>query len=309
MAQYFIIHLLILNIMKKKYWLILLLFIGLLILCYGWWNLKKDGGGVSIHLKPTLKVAAINDATIEAERIKMTSKIILSNPLPISIKTDRLDYSIFIDSVRVVESSYTKPIRIHSLGSTVIEVPIEILKEPLGRLLNHFEMHKKDTATYIFKAAISVNIPVLDERKFNMEFTKKLPAFRIPKLKMEDVDVNELGFDESKIDLVAEITNPNLFPIKLKDGKYTFTVDNEITMEGNLEKIIAIPAKGSSPVSMHLDLKTSKMGKFLWKMLFDKADTPFKVNFRCKLLSDNTMFKNSNMVFNITGTLDELKKN
>jgi LEA14-like dessication related protein len=126
---------------------------------------------------------------------------------------------------------------------------------------------------------------------------------------MEDIDVNELGFDESKINLVAKVSNPNLFPIKLKDSKYTFRVDNDIAMEGSLEKIIAIPAKGSSSVSMHLDLKTSKMGKFLWKMLFDKADTPFKVNFRSKLLSDNTMIKNSNMVFNITGTLDELKKN
>lgn len=127
--------------MKKKYWLTLLFFIGLLLLGYGWWNLKKtDGDG--IHLKPTLKVAAINDVDIGAEKIKMTSKIILSNPLPINIKTNHLDYSVFIDSIKVVESSYTKPIRIHSSDSTMIEVPIEILKAPMTRLLKYFEKHK-----------------------------------------------------------------------------------------------------------------------------------------------------------------------
>jgi LEA14-like dessication related protein len=293
--------------MKKKYWLALLFFIGLLLLGYGWWHLKK-AGGEGIHLKPTLKVAAINDVDIEAERIKMISKIILSNPLPINIKTNRLDYSIFIDSVKVIESAYTKPIRIHSSGSTVIEVPLEILKEPLTRLLKHFEKHKTDTADYTFKATFKVDFPVLGERKFFMEFTKRLPVFRPPKLEMEDVDVNTLGFDESKIDLVTQVTNPNLFSLKLKDGKYAFTMDNDIVMEGSLEKIIAIPAKGSSSVAMHLDLKTAKMGKFLWKMLFDKTGTPFKMNFRCKILTGNNMLKNSTMVFNITGTLDELKK-
>lgn len=150
---------------------------------------------------------------------------------------------------------------------------------------------------------------MIGERKFSMEFTKRLPVFRPPKLETEDVDVDSLGFDESKIDLVTQVANLNLFALKLKDGKYAFTVDNDIVMEGSLEKIIDIPAKGSSPVYMHLDLKTAKMGKFLWKMLFDKTGTPFKVNFRCKMLTDNNMLKNSNMVFNITGTLDELKKN
>jgi LEA14-like dessication related protein len=293
--------------MKKKYWLGLLFFLGLLLLGYGWWNLKKtDGEG--IDLKPTLKVMSINDVDIEAERIKMTSNIILSNPLPINIQTNNLDYSIFIDSVKVVESSYTKPIRIQSSDDTVIKVPIEILKEPMTRLLKHFEKHKTETADHTFKATFHIDVPVLGERDFAMEFTKRLPVFRLPKLETEDVDVSALGFDESKIDLAAQVTNPNLFPLKLKDGKYKFTVDNDITMEGNLEKIIVVPAKGSSSVSMHLDLKTIKMGKFLWKMLFDKAGTPFKINFRCKLLTDNNMLKNSNMVFNITGTLDELKK-
>ncbi|CAA9888398.1 conserved hypothetical protein [Candidatus Methylobacter favarea] len=293
--------------MKKKYWLGLLVVTGLLLLGYVGWNLR-NAEGEGIHLLPALKVAAINNVNIESERIKMTSKIILSNSLPINIKTKRLDYSIFIDSIKVAESSYTKPILIHSSDTTVIEVPIEILKEPMARLLKHFEKHKTKTADHTFKAAIKVDFPVVGEKEFTMAFSKRLPVFRLPKMETEDVDVNALGFDESKIDLVAQVSNPNLFPLKMKDGRYSFTVDNDIIMEGRLEKIIAIPAKGSSSVSMHLDLKTTKMGKFLWKMLFDKAGTPFKINFRCKLLSDNNMLKNSNMIFNITGTLDELKK-
>ncbi|MDD5461055.1 MAG: LEA type 2 family protein [Methylococcales bacterium] len=291
----------------KKYSLALLFLMAVLMLGYGWWKFKKTDSG-EINLQPSLKVAAISNLDVGEEKVKMTSKIILSNPLPIHIKTDRLDYSVFIDSIKIVESSYNKPIRIYSLKDTTIEIPIDILKEPLARLLKYLEKNNKETAEYTVKADIKVDIPVIGEKKFFMEFSKRLPAFRPPKLEIEDVDVDSLGFDESKIDLVAQVANPNIFALKLKDGKYGFTVDNDIVMEGSLEKIIDIPAKSSSPVSIHLDLKTVKMGKFLWKMLFDKTGTPFNLKFRCKLLTDKDVLTNSHITFNIRGTLDKLKK-
>jgi LEA14-like dessication related protein len=291
----------------KKYSLVLIVLIAVSLLGYGWWKFKKTDSG-AVNLQPSLKVAAIGDLDIGEEKAKMTSKIILSNPLPITIKTRQLDYSVFIDSIKVVQSSYDKPIRIYSLKDTTIEIPIEILKEPLARLIKYLEKNNKKTARYTVKAAIKVAIPVIGEKKFFMEFSKTLPAFRPPKLDIEDVDVNSLGFDESKIDLVARIANPNIFALKLKDGKYGFTVDKDIVMEGSLEKIIDIPPESSSPVSIHLDLKTVKMGKFIWKMLFDKTGTPFNFKFRCKLLTDKDVLKNSRITFNIRGTLDELKK-
>ncbi len=293
--------------MQKKYWLAILLLAVILPFSYGWLYFKKTGIE-GIYLKPGLKVTAINDVNIETEKIKLTSKVILSNPLPVNLKTNRLDYSVFIDSIKVVESSYTKPIIIHSADNTVIEIPIEILKEPMVKLVKHFEKHKTETADHTLKAAFRTAIPVLGEKEFAMEFTKRLPVFRPPKLEMEEVDVESLGFNDSKIDLTARVANPNLFPLKLKDGNYTFTVDNDRVMDGSLEKIIAISAKGASSISMHLDLKTLKMGKFLWKMLFDKAGTPFKMVFRCNLITNNNVLENSAMVFNIKGPLDELKK-
>ena len=42
-------------------------------------------------------------------------------------------------------------------------------------------------------------------------------------------------------------------------------------------------------------------------MLFDKKDTRFKLNFSGKLMFENGMLNNSNMAFNMDGTLDELK--
>lgn len=108
--------------------------------------------------------------------------------------------------------------------------------------------------------------------------------------------------------MTVNVENPNAFPIKMKEGKYKFTIDNdENVMEGVMEKVVNIPAHGTAPVSMHTDMKTMKIPKLGWKMLFDKKDTHFKLNFSSKLMSDNGMLDNSKMAFNMSGTLDELK--
>ncbi len=96
--------------------------------------------------------------------------------------------------------------------------------------------------------------------------------------------------------------------MKMKDGKYKLSIDNdENVMEGVMEKVVNIPAHGTEPVSLHVDMKTMKIPELGWKMLFDKKDTRFKLNFSGKLISENGMLNNSNMAFNMDGTLDELK--
>ncbi len=77
-------------------------------------------------------------------------------------------------------------------------------------------------------------------------------------------------------------------------------------MEGTIATV-NIPAHGTAPVIMRADMKTMKMPKLGWKMLFDEKDTNFKLNFSGKLMSENGMLNNSKMAFNMSGTLDELK--
>jgi len=77
-------------------------------------------------------------------------------------------------------------------------------------------------------------------------------------------------------------------------------------MQGQLEKIIAIPARGTQDVSMHANVTEGKMLKMGWKLLTDKDNTHFTSDFRCKLLSDNGILNNSPMATSIQGTLGEL---
>lgn len=290
-----------------------LIFLGLLLLAGGaffiWW---KSGASVpqkreaAQQLMPKMSMASVNISDIDDERIKLTSKVKLSNPLPVDLHTKNLNYELYIDSVLVMKEAYNKPIFIKSSDSTIIQLPMELMAKPMAKVLKYFEDKKIDSADYTMKASFTVDVPVAGNRNFDMDITKRLPAVRLPKVKVKDVDLNALRLKKKGVDVVAQVTNPNLFPLKLKDGAFTFAVEDDMEMNGTLEKVINIPARGTQDVSMHAKVTEGKMLKVGWKLLTDKDDTKFTYNFRCKLASDNGLLQNSAMATSMQGTLGEL---
>ncbi len=295
---------------KGKKWLIALAIVALVAVGFWlWWraphsSIKKEAN----QLKPELSIASFDITDIDENKISGTSKIVLRNNLPLEVKTNRLDYVIYIDSAKVIEDSYSKPITIRSSDTTAIRLPMEIMFKKMTAVMKRFENKNIDSADYTMRATFQVDVPIAGERNFTMSFSKRLPALRLLKAKVENIDIGKLGLKESSLDMTVNVQNPNAFPIKMKDGKYKLSINNdENVMEGVMEKIVNIPAHGSAPVSMHVDMKTMKIPKLGWKMLFDAKDTPFKLTFGNKLISDNGILNNSNMAFNMSGTLDELK--
>ena len=77
-------------------------------------------------------------------------------------------------------------------------------------------------------------------------------------------------------------------------------------MNGVLEKIVRIPAKGSQNISVHAQMTDGSVLKSGWKLLTDKKDTQFACKFTGEIDSENKMLSRSKMVTSIKGTLDEL---
>lgn len=291
-------------------WLIALSIVALVAIGFWlWWrapnsSIKKEAE----HLKPELNIASFNITDINEDKISATSNIILRNNLPIEVKTNRLDYVIYIDSAKVIENSYSKPITIRSSDTTAIRLPMEIMFKKMTAVFKRLENKNIDSADYTMRATFQVDVPIAGERNFTMNFSKRLPTLRPLKAKLGDIDIGKLGLKESTLDVTLNMQNTNSFPVKMKEGKYKLSIDNdENVMEGVMQDVVNIPPHSSAPVAMHVDMKTMKIPKLGWKMLFDKKDTQFKLNFSSKLMSDNGMLNDSKMAFNMSGTLDELK--
>ncbi|WP_031527677.1 NDR1/HIN1-like protein [Dyadobacter crusticola] len=296
--------------MRISKWLIVLLVLVVLAGAGIWWwkspSSDKAKQKAADKVTPTVGIATLNIRDIDAERIKMESKVTIHNPLPVDINTRRLNYVIYIDSIKVIEDTYEKPISIRSADSSTITVPMELLAKPMARVLKHFDDNKIDSADYAMTATFEVDVPIAGERKFTMDVSRKLPALRIPKIKLKNVDLNALAMKSKGMDVEVEVFNPNLFPLKLSNGAFVFSIEDALQMNGVLEKTISIPAKGSQNVSMHAKVTDGSILKSGWKILTDKKDTGFLYKFTGKVESESEMLDNSNMVMNVRGTLAEI---
>src|SRR4051794_3473602 len=299
--------------MKTKKWPVVLLV--LLVLAgsiFIWWKqpnslIKKKVTNQVKKFEPKVTVASMNITDIDEDKITANASLSILNNLPVTINAQRLKYVIYIDSGKVIEDTYARPISIKGNDTTRPHLPLVLHFKKLGSVLKRIENAHKDSALYTVKSSFTVDVPIAGQREFNVEFSKRLPAVHVPKTTIKDIDIGKLGFKTSTLDIVANVQNPNVFPIKMKDGKYKVTIDNDKNvMEGQMQKVVNIPAKGSAPVAMKVDMKTMKFPKLGWKMLFDRKDTRFNMTFNCTMVSDNNIFKNSKMAFKANGTLEEL---
>ena len=292
---------------KKRYFVIIIVSV-IAIAGYLWWRSSSSALKTKIEqLKPEVEVVSVSITDIQGSRIKSTLGIILTNRVPVGINIPKLKYSVLVDSVVVVESLYTEPIRIEPSGNSRIMLPMETLSEPMERLLKLFDEQNRDSAIYTFNVAFSVDVPIAGVRDFTIHEEKRMPAPRMPKLKIDNVDIHKLGFNESRLNMMVHIANPSLFSLKLKNAGYTFAIDKVLKLEGTLEEMIDVPPRGSQSLPMVLDIETAKIARLTWKVLFEKKHTDFKMNFYGTIVSTDNSVNNGTLTIAIDGTLDELR--
>ena len=292
--------------MKTKTWIILAFVVALLALG-GWyfWRFTKTPSESEQGLKPELSVATVTVTDIDPGRIRMTVKAFLKNPSPIEVTTSRLDYRVLVDDTEVLRSSYSKPIVIRSSDSTAVELPVEVLSKPLKDVLKRFKEQKIDSARYTLLATLYADVPIAGEREFNFDKTVRAPAFQIPYVKIEGINLDKFGLNESKIEAKLRITNPNTFPLKFEDSRFTMKVGDELTTNGGIPGLTNIPAKGSETVNVYLNADLDNVGKLAWQVLFKKKETPLFLDFKSKLVSDLESLQNSEMAMKVNTTLAE----
>jgi LEA14-like dessication related protein len=291
--------------MRTKGWLLAIAFMVIAINLI-WWKNSNDKPIIP-NLKPGLSVAAISIKDIDDNKIKMNARIVLKNPLPLEITTNKLDYQLLINGRPVLKSSYDKSITIKSNDSSLIEMPMDILIKPLASALKKLDKQKADSADYTLRATMALNMPVGRQRKVDLNETKRLPAFRLLKVKPKDLDIKKLQWKKSVLNMDVVIENPNLFPFKMKDVQYALTLGKDLVMAASIKGLTDVPAKSTVKVPVQMEIKNREMGKLMWKTL-TKDETPFAADFVCKIVSDNQMLNNSKMAMRTNGKLSDLKR-
>lgn len=259
-------------------------------------------------VKFSMEVLSMSITDIKEGRMKGANKVVIKNPMPIKLSASRLDYAVLIDSIKVAEGTYTRAFELPASGSDTLSLPMEIMLDPMARVIERMDKAGKDTANYTFLNTIHTDVPIAGKTSFDFNLEERMPVVRLPEVKPGKLDLEKLGLRTSGLEMVMHVTNPNPFSIRMADGEYAMTIDGENTMEGSLQEVVNLPAKETTDVQMNMEMKTGQTLKTGWKMLFDRKYTRYEITFKSKILSDQKLLKNSSMHFREEGKLQELKK-
>src|SRR5690606_8058809 len=161
-------------------------------------------------------------------------------PLLVNINTTRISYRVLVDSVQILNSEYNEPLIIRSGDTSFVELQLALDAEALSRVLKHFEINKTDSAEYTIHAIMDIDVPIAGEKQIKMNFSRRLPALKLPGVKLEELDLNLLQLRKKGVDIVLLIENPNEFEIHLHDGRFNFYIDEYFAVQGILDPDILL---------------------------------------------------------------------
>lgn len=299
--------------MKRGGWIALLLLAVGFGGAYFWYkNQKKEADGEphGTALKPRVEMSSMVVTNMDDERMDMTMKMLIDNPLPVAFKAKQVDYKLYIDTTLIAEDAYRKTIQVESDDSTLVKMPVRLYLKKLVDILKDLENRGVDSVDYRVKATFDMDVPILGERTFSVNTDKKLPAFYIPKINIQQVDLGKVGLKRTDMAVKVDVTNKNKFPFRFKDTKYTVSVDGDVVAEGSQPDPIQIARNSTTPVVFPVTMRPNKLDNVVWKTLFEKKNTSYEVNFSGRIMDEkgNDSFDNSLFKTKVTGTLADLKK-
>lgn len=272
-----------------------------------WWNSSASDPAqekMAEELTPEINVTNLRITDINQEHINVNSEIIIKNPFPVEFNSSSMEYKVFIDSILVIEDVYNEPVTVASSDSTAIEVPMEIKRDPMGKVMDYFEKESVDSAYYELESSVTLDVPIEGEEEFSMKIGDTLPTFQMMDTKIQDAETNLLSSDEG-IDLVLRMSNPNHYPTDVRNGSFNFIIKDELEVTGHLDDI-RIPAGGTRDVTVHAEKKWGSITQAGKDYIFNQDDTRFSFYFSATMHSDNEVLNETEMNLEMHGTLSEL---
>jgi LEA14-like dessication related protein len=273
-----------------------------------WWFKGSRSENRYGSLGPVLKLANFNVKEMTLEDIVGEFAVHLSNTLPVTLRSDSLHYELLIDSIRVMEESYPKSIEIKKNESLTITLPVKLKYAKLKKAVSRSDQRGKDSADYTFISRVETKVPILGQRQFKTQFSKRLPMLQPITVSAGRFKMDQLGLKESSMGLDVIFKNENVFPIRINHGRFLVQVEKDMQMEGDLKDHIDIPARGETTVPVHADVKLGKLPRLGWQMLFQKGSTNYAFDFTGEIESKHDIINNSHIHLTSTGTMKDMKE-
>ena len=170
---------------------LLVILLGGGIFAYRWYK-ATDGNPLAAFKEPKVELYGFFIKSVNFQRTVADVQILVENNSPVGLDADSLQYEVYIEGTEVTRGSYNRPIHLKASDTTLLTLPITLDNQRLVRTLRGLE-GQRDSADYTFKAKVFTDLPLLKDKPLQFQFTRKLPVYVIPEIKMLEEQLRKFG--------------------------------------------------------------------------------------------------------------------
>ena len=161
------------------------------ILAYRWYK-ATDGNPLAGFKEPKVELYGFFIKSVNFQRTVADVQILVENTSPVGVDADSMQYEVYIEGTEVTRGSYNRPIHLKASDTTLLTLPVTLDNQRLVRTLRSLE-GQRDSADYTLKARVFTDLPLLKGKPLKIQFTRRLPLYVIPEIKMLEEQLRKFG--------------------------------------------------------------------------------------------------------------------
>ncbi|MEO6686295.1 MAG: LEA type 2 family protein, partial [Dyadobacter sp.] len=229
---------------SKTSTLLIVIFLLLVAVGVAFYFYKSKNANPVSGLKPKVEMSISKITHITDSTMEMSLKLLVDNPLPVGMDIKNFSYLVKMNGVTIIKSEYADSLKLKSRDTTIVTLPTKINVKKLVSASKKGAAAGEDSADYHFEAALNLEKPFLGKDTLHIDQDKRLPLIRLPKVEMQDFDVEKFRLSNSEISIKLKLINPNAFSVEFRDPSYVFDLGNQKGLaKGSVKGVTKVKAK------------------------------------------------------------------
>ena len=256
-------------------------------------------------IKPTAKLTGARLAGINFEQANLVFDLSVENRNPITLKLAGLDYNFKIENQSLVSGTSAKAMALKASGTSTISLPVTLKFADLKKLPG--EIWGKDKLAYQLDTTFNIDLPVIGNYAIPVSKHGEIPVPKMPKVKLRDVKLKNLGFTGADIIARVEVDNPNAFQLGMSDFNYRLNINQHKWGAGAIKQKQTIAAKSRGIIEVPLSLDLLSMGSSATKLLSDDEPLDYQLKGSMKVDTGIDLMKDVAVPLDIKGQVPLLR--
>ncbi len=220
--------------------------------------------------KPRISFADTQIESLSFEAIGLAFDLKVENPNPISVSMAGYDYDFLLNNRSFITGEQQEKVEIKAEDANIVRVPVTLSYKNIYDAVSG--LAGRDEAPYRIELGCSFELPVFGLQRIPVTHSGTVPLLRLPKVKVADLQLNNLSVSGANLVLQVEIDNPNKFDFLLQNIKYSLTIADQQWLNGAQEQDLQVASNGKGVLEFPIKLNFFEVGRSVFGML--TGDSP-----------------------------------